>query len=131
MGWYFSRQSRDQLIRELIEPQESERARSVVLAHTLRSNVLWSLVRVTAKQAGALDLAVGESTTFIRCDLLQGSGGEWGYKPMDESMHPYYYSCPLRYLDRAPVRCAEWREGVRAYHAQRRAQRKPTKLVIV
>ena len=120
MGWYFARQSRDQLIRELIEPQESERARSEVIAHALRSNVLWSVVRVTAKHAGVLDLAVGESTTFIRCDLLQSSRGEWGHKPLDESMHPYYYSCPLRYLDLAPVRSAEWREGVRAYHARRR-----------
>lgn len=131
MGWYFSRQTRDQLIQELIEPQESERARSEVLAHTRRDNVLWSVVQVTAKQAGVLDLAAGDSTTYIRCDLLKRSGGEWGHKPMDESMHPYYYSCPLRYLEMASERCAEWREGVRAYHARRRcarqelAQRKP------
>ena len=124
MGWYFSRQTRDQLIRELIEPLESERARSEVIVHTVRGNVLWSVVRVTAKQAGVLNLAAGESTTYIRCNLLQRSGDEWGYKPMDESMHPYYYSCPLRYLDMAPMRSAKWREGVRAYHAQRRMQRK-------
>jgi hypothetical protein len=126
MGWHFARQSRDQLIRELIEPQESERARSEVIAHAIRSNVLWSIVRVTAKQAGVLDLAVGESTTFIRCDLLKGSGGEWGHKPLDESMHPYYYSCPLRFLDRAPVRSSEWRERVHSYHASRRKPRSTT-----
>ncbi|ANX03903.1 hypothetical protein [Immundisolibacter cernigliae] len=123
MGWYFSRQTRDQLIRELIQPQESERARSEVIAHALRGNVLWSVVRVTARQAGVLDVTEGESTTFIRCDLLQGSGGEWGHKPLDESMHPYYYSCPLRYLDMAPVRSGEWREGVRIHHEQRRTRR--------
>src|SRR5690606_13477279 len=93
--------------------------------HTLRGNVLWSVVRVTAKQAGVLDLAEGESATFIRCDLLQGSDGEWGHKPLDESMHPYYYSCPLRYLDMAPVQSAEWREGVRIHHEQRRTRRTP------
>jgi len=120
MGWYFSRQTRAQLIQELIRPQDSDRAHSEVIAHTLRGNVLWSVVRVTAKQAGVLDLAEGESTTFIRCDLLQGSGGEWGHKPLEESMHPYYYTCPLRYLDMAPVRSAEWRDGVRSYHASRR-----------
>jgi len=120
MGWYFSRQTRDQLIRELIRPQESERARSEVIAHTLRGNVLWSVVRITVKQAGFMKLAAGDSINVIRCDLLQGSGGEWGHKPLDESMHPYYYSCPLRYLDMAPVRSSEWREGVRAYHAGRR-----------
>lgn len=103
MGWYFSRQTRDQLIRELIEPQESESARSEVIAHALRGNVLWSVVRITAKQSGFMKLAAGDSINVIRCDLLQGSGGEWGHKPLDESMHPYYYSCPLRYLDMAPV----------------------------
>ena len=120
MGWYFSRQIRGQLIRELIEPQETESARSDVIAHTLRGNVLWSVVRITVKQAGFMKLAAGDSINVIRCDLLQGSGGEWGHKPLDESMHPYYYSCPLRYLDMAPVRSAEWREGVLAHHARRR-----------
>ena len=124
MGWYFSRQTREQLIHELIRPQESERARSEILAHALRGNVLWSVARVTAKQAGVLDLAEGESTTFIRCDLLEGAGGEWGHKPLDEAAHPYYYSCPLRYLSMAPVKSPEWREGVHAYHANRR---KPAK----
>lgn len=120
MGWYFSRQTRDQLIHKLIEPQDAENARSEVIAHTLRGNVLWSVVRITAKRAGVMKLAVGDSINVIRCDLLQGSGGEWGYKPLDESMHPYYYSCPLRYLDMAPVQSPKWREGVRAHHASRR-----------
>lgn len=114
MGWYFSRQTRDQLIRELIQPRESEHARSMVLAHALCGNVLWSVVQVNAKRAGAFD-----PTTLIRCDLLEGSNGEWGYKPLDESMHPYYYSCPLDYLEMAPVRCEAWREGVRSYHRRR------------
>ena len=119
MGWYFSRQTRDQLIRELTTPQENEHFCSEVIAHALRGNVLWSVVRVIPKQAGAFDLKEAESTTFIRCDLLKGSGGEWGYKPLDESMHPYYYSCPLGYLEMAPVRSEAWREGVRAYHRRR------------
>jgi len=125
MGWYYSRQTRDQLIRELIQPKENERALSEVIAHALRDDVLWSVVRVTSKQAGVSNLTVGESTTFILCDLLQGSGSEWGYKPLSESMHPYYYSCPLHYLDMAPEQCREWREGVRAYHVQRRAPGQP------
>jgi hypothetical protein len=35
-------------------------------------------------------------------------------------MHPYYYSCPLSYLDLAPEQSADWRAGVRAYHVRRR-----------
>ncbi len=53
-------------------------------------------------------------------DLLQSSGGKWGYKAMDESMAPYYYSCPLRYLDMAKELSPGWREKVRAHHARQR-----------
>ena len=121
MGWYFSPQSRSELIAELIAPQETERASVKVIAHALRGNVLWSVTEVTAKVEGVhRHLAPGQSLRYIRCDLLERSGGQWGYKPLDESMHPYYYSCPLSYLDLAPEQSADWRAGVRAYHARRR-----------
>ncbi|AMO76049.1 hypothetical protein [Pseudomonas citronellolis] len=121
MGWFFSPRSRSELIAELVEPQETERASAKVIAHTLRGNVLWSVVEVTAKVEGVSpSLAPGQSLRYIRCDLLQRHGNEWGYKPLDESMHPYYYTCPLRYLELAPEQSREWRERVRAYHARRR-----------
>jgi hypothetical protein len=125
MGWTFSYQTRDELIRELTQPHETEGARATVITHSRCGNVLWSVVEITAKQAGYLNLALGESTRFIRCDLLEGSGGRWGYKPLEESMHPYYYSCPLRYLQMAPVQSPEWRDGVRAYHQHCREARQP------
>lgn len=34
-------------------------------------------------------------------------------------MHPYYYSCPLQYLDLAPVANADWRARVQVYHRYR------------
>ncbi|AVS92448.1 hypothetical protein C8246_12365 [Paracidovorax avenae] len=121
MGWYFSPQSRSELIAELIAPQETERTSAKVIAHALRGNVLWSVVEMTAKAEGVhRDLAAGQSLRYIRCDLLERSGCQWGHKPLEESMHPYYYSCPLSYLDLAPEQSADWRAGVRAYHARRR-----------
>ena len=40
---------------------------------------------------------------------------------MDESVHPFFYSCPLGYLEMVPIETSggnpEWRVGVRAYHA--------------
>src|SRR5574337_719100 len=96
MGWTFVRQTRDQLIRELLAPQASERACCEVMGH-----------------------AAGESVCYIGCHLLESSGGDWGYKSLDESVHPYYYSCPLRYLDMAPVQSPEWRERVHRFHAGR------------
>ncbi|MBB1606112.1 MULTISPECIES: hypothetical protein [unclassified Pseudomonas] len=121
MGWLFSSRTRAELIRDLTQPEDQARARVHVIAHTLRGNVLWSVTEVTAKTEGVHpDLAPGESMRYIRCDLLQRRGGEWGYKAMDESMAPYYYSCPLRYLDMAKELSPGWREKVRAHHARRR-----------
>jgi hypothetical protein len=117
MGWYFRRCSRDDLITELTTPSETARVRTDVIAHTVIDNVLWSVVRLTARQPGFINLAVGQSCSYIRCDLLDRHGDEWGYKPLKESMHPYYYTCPLAYLELAPVQCPEWRERVRAYHS--------------
>ncbi|WP_081884600.1 hypothetical protein [Pseudomonas sp. AAC] len=121
MGWLFSSRTRSELIQDLIRPEDTARASVRVLVHTLRGNVLWSVSEVTAKATGVHpDLAPGESMRYIRCDLLQRSGGEWGYKAMDESMAPYYYSCPLRYLDMAKELSPGWREKVRAHHARQR-----------
>ena len=79
MGWYFSNQSRSELIAELIAPQETERASVKVIAHTLRGNVLWSVAEMTAKVEGVhRDLAPDQSLRYIRCDLLERSGGQWG-----------------------------------------------------
>src|SRR3546814_3056649 len=65
MGWTFVRQTRDQLIRELVAPQASERACCEVIDHTLDGDVLWTVVRVTARQAGVMGLAAGESVCYI------------------------------------------------------------------
>lgn len=121
MVWLFSSRTRSELIRDLTRPEDQARAHVRVIAHTLRRRVLWSVSEVTAKTEGVHPgLAPGESMRYIRCDLLQRRGGEWGYKAMDESMAPYYYSCPLRYLDLAKELSPAWREKVRAHHARRR-----------
>lgn len=119
MGWtFFSNWTSSELIGELTQSDESDNARYETIAHTLRGNVLWSVVRITAKQPGMHKLDAGQSTVVIVCHLLQGAGSRWGYKSVTEVMHPYYYSCPLSYLDMAPERSRRWRNGVRAWHAR-------------
>jgi len=56
--------------------------------------------------------------------LLGKCGSEWGYKDMDETMHPYFYNCPLKLLKLAPERCPEWRAKVHANHAKKREEAK-------
>ena len=82
----------------------------------LRGNVLWRVLELYSKPAGIIE-------RIICCDLLSTANGDWGYKPMDESMGPFYYSCPLSYLDGTRVLNKEWREGVREHH-KRNSERK-------
>jgi hypothetical protein len=120
MGWFFSSQTRSELIAELVAPYETERSHVKVIDYALCDDVLWSVVEATAKVAGVYrNLLPGQSVRYIRCDLLKYDDKQWGYKPMDESVHPVYYSCPLRFLDMTSELCAKWRQEVRAYHEQR------------
>ncbi len=118
MGWLFrSGYTKSDWIKALIKTEEDEQRRRVHLCHCVRGNVLWSVVEITEKQNN------DRRIRYIACDLLasHGDGYGWGYKDMCESVEPFQYSCPLRYLEMVPeVTNALWRERVRLYH-QRRA----------
>ena len=132
MGWLFTRGStRKDLIEERSKDWERTSGemlvKTICLAHCYRggnfSGVLWAVWERT--------FIGGEQPTerWITCDLLryQRDYG-WGYKDMDESMFPYYFSCPLGYLDMVPIDQyggnTEWRDCVRRYHAQQAEKRK-------
>ncbi len=55
----------------------------------------------------------------------------WGYKELEESMHPYFYSCPLGYLNLVPIEQyggnAQWRSLVKQYHARSIEKRRAKK----
>jgi hypothetical protein len=112
MGWFFSNASKSDLIKELISESAGADWTRTTIAHAVRGTVLW-----TVNQMSRLDGS--ETRLFIGCDLMQKSGEYWGHKPLCEEDGPYYYSCPLKYLDMVPVQNAEWREKVREYHARR------------
>jgi hypothetical protein len=111
MGWLFTHgATRSDIIKSRIKTEENETRRYETLKHCLVGNVLWTVNRITVKETG-------EEKLFIGCDLLRAQRGYgWGYKDMEESSHPFYYSCPLAYLEMVPEKCAAWREGVRKYH---------------
>ena len=116
MDWLFTEnQTRKELIANRIRTQENDKGKWECLAHTLRGNCLWSVWEHCNKET--------ETTSrYIALDLLQKQRGYgWGYKDMDESVHPYYYTCPLSYLDMAPVASQDWRDKVIEYHAQLKA----------
>lgn len=113
MGWLFTHgATRADIIQRCTRTQDNEHGRWTTLAHCTKGNVLWSVIEYHRKDAGTTE-------NFIGCYLLaRHAGFGWGYKDIDESMGPYYYSCPLSYLDMAPETNAGWREQVRAWHAR-------------
>ena len=129
MGWLFTPGSNRQ---SLIKDRTSEWQRTnddgttiktTCLAHCFRGNcfsgVLWSVFERTFVRD---DLITQPSQRWIQCDLLQYSRSDdgWGYRDMEESMHPYYYSCPNKYLELVPIETyggnAAWRDCVRQHH---------------
>lgn len=119
MGWLFTRgQTRADLIQRLTKPEEGDKSSYRTLAHCTKGNVLWAVQEVVFKQ-GNPRFEAGAPQRFIGCYLIAPQKGfGWGYKDMEESMHPYYYHCPLAYLDMAPEACVAWREKVREWHAR-------------
>lgn len=122
MGWLFKLgQTRAELIAHRTQNWENAHVKAVCLRHCLVGNILWSVWEQTIKAEDRTD-------RYIVCDLLQYQRDYgWGYKDMEESCGPYYYSCPLSYLEMTPVANENWREVVRAHHqrkAERREQRK-------
>ncbi len=115
MGWLYPQgASRRHIIEDLISTDDNDQRRLETIAYCTRGNVLWSVVEITRKQEG------DRKERFISCCLMRRERGTgWGYKRMDESMGPCYYSCPLSYLDLAPVAASQkWRDAVKAYHSR-------------
>jgi hypothetical protein len=119
MGWtYEYNTTRSRVIKDLIQPYESERHSFRTLRHTCVGSTLFAVHESTLN---------GKSTKFIGVYLLaKGPEGSFGYKGMDETMGPYQYACPLSYLDMVdePMNenSANWREKVRGFWEQKKAQ---------
>ncbi len=115
MGWLFFKPSKEALVKHLTDPHQFEAAKMV--DHSVRGNHLWA------------QFETPEGRRLIGLFLLGKSNGRWGYKDMDETMHPYYYDCPLRLIDTAtePLNeaSAEWRNKVRTYWERKKSTSKP------
>lgn len=79
-----------------------------VISHAVRGNNLWIIVKEGE-----------DKDPIIALYLLASQGGCWGYKSFAEVEHPYYYSCPLNFLEKVPVKNQSWRDKVKEYHARK------------
>lgn len=119
MGWYYTYGAdRQDIIRELTQEKETDTISFKTLGKFSNGYTQLFVVHQNTSKV------TGETKRFIGVYLLQKSKEGWGYKPMEEGMHPYFYACPLKYLEMVPEECKEWREGVRAYWQRRSEKRK-------
>ena len=129
MGWFYGYASCDAIVDELTRPEESATLQRRSLGHLLTYErdqyELWQAVEAVARTDGAESFLKkkGDRAVYIRCDVINGRDGDWGYKPLDETVGPSYWSCPMRLLNLAtePIGgcAAEWRAEVRAFHGIR------------
>lgn len=107
MGWTTCRSWRNvrDIASEITNGFELGHVNYRVTAAALVGSTLWTL----EKREG--------EPVEIGCHLLTMDGEGLGHKSLGECMYPYYFDCPLEFLEVAPVACEKWRERVRAYHA--------------
>lgn len=107
MGWLFCSPSKQDMVRKLkTDGYLFDPEKATILKTATVGNALWMAVK--RRDTGEV---------FISLSLLSQHNKQWGHKDLDESVHPYYYDCPLSLLELAtePVdeQAAEWRERVR------------------
>ena len=115
MGTSYFTDGRDKqsAIDTLLRVEESEKFIHNTLKHSVRGNQLWTVEEATNKETGV-------KSRIIALYLMSKDDGNWGYKPLCESMHPYYYNCPLSYLKMVPVKNQNWRDVVIKRHNEKK-----------
>lgn len=122
MGWTTGWHSKEQVIEHCLDWGSKFNS----LAHTVRGNRLWVLKQYNeGERAGEV---------FVALYLISNSKGEWGYKDLDDSVGPYYFDCPLSYIEKTIKSgrklsewTVEWHEKVRAHHKASKAKRQKAK----
>ena len=122
MGWTYTKgATKKEIVAERVLPrQRTDGTLAICLGHSLRNSVLWTVWEITGPGRAAV--------RYIGCDLLGlDRGYGYGYKDMEECMHPYEYGCPRAFLDMVPEACPEWRIKVQEYWRQDKERREKIK----
>jgi hypothetical protein len=126
MGWTFMPKgwTKVDLIKDLTRDwidtkEDGSKVKTGCLAKRCVGDELWTVWEKKTLGPGP-KFAQATVDRYIILFLLEHSDS-WGYKAMDESVHPYFYGCPISYLKKAPhVRNQEWRDEVQAQHERRK-----------
>lgn len=124
MGTFYGYSSKASLVEELLDPRSYNGATPI--AHALVGSTLY----VALQDCPGTDVAQTNPRprprTAIAVYLLKAPTkaypGDWGYKPLDESMGPYVTTCPPRLLRLSTIdtpTAVEWRAACAAHHARK------------
>ena len=107
MGWRFGYYTRKELVDHLCEGNGVTTLKRRFVGNTLYTVNAYEQANGTVIKYACVYLLKGRSNTRYG----------WGYKDMDETMHPYYYDFPVSWLDLLSPTDSEnarkWREEVR------------------
>lgn len=120
MGWTFpySTTTKKRLVDEILSDY--------------RHHPNWKIIK-TALVGSCFWMALHSLKTdekFIVLYLMEKHDGTYGYKDMDETMHPFFYNCPVSLLDMttSPKNEANpWRIEMRKKYAEKTAKRNERK----
>ncbi len=127
MGWLYCSSSRSDLIAHIKRDIQTS-TNLTPIDYSAAGNFLYALVDVHPTETKP-------AYKTILVFKMAGGNSEsphyrWGYKDMDESMGPYAYTCPLKFLDASTCQtetAIAWREACRAEHAKKAAIAKGSK----
>jgi hypothetical protein len=115
MGWLSFRNTGKQAVVRQIKLDYD-----AITQWSLVGNNLWGLFVIPNDTA---KYKQGEKVILLY-RLSSFGKNEYGYKELCESVHPYHYNCPLKFLKEATVTCQEWRDNVVKFHESNRNLRK-------
>lgn len=119
MGWLFCSPSRSDLIAHL-KRDVATSTNLTPVEYSAAGNFLYALVDIHETPTKPA------YKTILVFKMAGGNSDSphyrWGYKDMDESMEPYAYTCPLKFLDASTCdspSAVAWREACRIEHAKK------------
>lgn len=115
MGWDFSAEHNKRVfVQDMLQDTGMYR----VVAHRLIGNHLWVITEYKE---------TGEKSIYLYLLSYRRDSG-WGSKRIHESAHPYYYDCPLSFLDKVDPSeyedTVEWRQKVREFHQKKNEKKR-------
>lgn len=109
MGWDFSHRPSGEKLKDFFEKEFPD---VTIVESAVVDEIFYAAVKINQGEREGM-------TTAVVCLTKRQPNGRcnFGYKAMDETMHPFYYDCPLRVLDKlSPTineSALEWRTRCR------------------